>query len=437
MFFIIVSNVIASGGLGGALVRLTHVTDDDYSTVLVYNVFVSFIFFILIFSFSGFIAEFYNDRSLRLPLRVLSFIILINAFHIVNLTKLVKELNFKLKTIIQVLSMSISSILAIALAAFNLGIWSLVAMQISISVCTLILLWYYLGIFIRFKFVQESFNKVFNFGMNTTLASVLNTAFNEIYSVLIAKIFSLDQAGYFYQARKLQSISISVFNSLTQGPLYATLAKFSNDKSILISYYKKITQIFLFFVGLIIIILYCNADFIITAIYGEKWFESIYYFRLLLLASLFIIQIYFIRILFKLEDKTKFILRVEIFTKLLQVISIVFGIIYNSAEWLLYGLIGSSAIGVFISVYVIQFYTDMKSAINLRYIIYHFSIIFFINLSYLQFSSFFEKNTLFSILYTFVGLILYVFLSYVLKLFKIQDINFGLKLLKNKKVSKS
>ena len=40
MFFIIVGSVLTEAGLSGALIRKEHVTDNDYSTIFIFNLIV-------------------------------------------------------------------------------------------------------------------------------------------------------------------------------------------------------------------------------------------------------------------------------------------------------------------------------------------------------------------------------------------------------------
>jgi O-antigen/teichoic acid export membrane protein len=65
-----------------------------------------------------------------------------------------------------------------------------------------ILLFIYEGSFFSLNFNKASLRSLYKFGVNTTLASLLDTAFNNIYQLVIGRYFSISQVGLFYQAKR-------------------------------------------------------------------------------------------------------------------------------------------------------------------------------------------------------------------------------------------
>src|SRR5690606_28451166 len=130
MFFILISKVLTESGLTGALVRKKDATEDDFSTVFIFNLAISvFLFFLLIFS-AGFIADFYNNLELKNILIVLSFVLIINAFQFTQNAKIVRDMKFKKQALYAFISVIISSLIGIILAFLKYGVWALVIMQV-------------------------------------------------------------------------------------------------------------------------------------------------------------------------------------------------------------------------------------------------------------------------------------------------------------------
>ena len=65
MFFIVLFNVLVEGGMGGALIRKKEATNQDYTTVFIFNLVISTVIFIILVLFSGVIADYYKDNALR------------------------------------------------------------------------------------------------------------------------------------------------------------------------------------------------------------------------------------------------------------------------------------------------------------------------------------------------------------------------------------
>lgn len=339
MFFIVIGNVLTESGLSGALVRKKEVSNIDYSTMFVFNLLISVLLIIVIAFFSGPVAEFYNDTELQILLIASSFTLLINALRITQNTKLVRELEFKKKATYEFFAILIASLIAVMLAIYGAGVWSLIALQLLISAISTIFFWVFVGRIKTYQFSMESFKSLYKFGINTTAASLLNTGFDNLYQLVLGKYFSISQAGYYYQAKNLQGITSNIVIMLSSGPIYAVLSKLQDDNKEFNDTYDNITRTFTVFVGLISTIIFIYTELIITTLYGNEWLESAFYMKLLIIASFFYIQEMFSRNIFKIFDKTERILQLEVAKKLFQLLTVFYGIYTTSINNLLYGLI--------------------------------------------------------------------------------------------------
>lgn len=342
MFFIIIGTVLVESGLSGALIRRDKVSELEYSTVFIFNLLIASIFLILLFFLSKYVAIFYSDPKIELILIISSMTILFTAFRITQNTKLIRNLKFKQKSFYEFLSISVGSLFAIYLALNNMGVWSLVASQLVTSATLTIILWFAVGPTKILGFNINAFKSLYKFGVNTTLASFLNTIFDNIYQLILGKYFNISQSGYFYQAKKLQDLPAGILESTMSSVFYSTLSKIKNESQTFNIMYYNAVRISNILIALIFIFIFYYADFIITIIYGDKWSESVIYLKMLILASFFYLQEMFNRLIFKIYDKTEIILQLEIFKKLIQSLTIFYGLYTLSIGNLLYGFIFTS-----------------------------------------------------------------------------------------------
>lgn len=351
MFFIVISTILIESGLSGALVRKQNTTEVDYSTVFIFNLAISIVLMLGLLGSAEYIASFYKDSELIHLLRLSSIVLIVNALRMTQSVKLVKSLKFKVKSFYEIIAIIVGSIIAIYSAKQGAGALSLVILQLSTAITLTGLLWFYVGPMKSYKFSLESFKQVYKFGINTTLASLLNKAFDNSYQLILAKYFAISQAGYFYQAKKLQEMPIGVIQGSVLGVVYATLSKLQNDRKKFQELYFNIVKVFTVVVGFICIIIFYYSELIVRILYGKEWLTSASYLQLLILASFFYLQEMFNRILFKIFDRTDLILKLEFFKKLLLTITIVYGVITLSISNLLYGFVSASAISFFINYY--------------------------------------------------------------------------------------
>lgn len=355
MFFVTIASVFTESGLGGALVRKKQATLNDYSTVFVSNLILSVFSFCLIYFSSGFVAEYYDDPLLQDLLIIISLVLIINAFQITQRAKLISEMKFKQIAIYRLAAVFISSAIGIYAAYQGMGVWALVLIQLLTAGIYTISLWILEGVFIKLYFSKSSFRELYRFGMNTTFASLLNTGFDNIYQLILARYFSLAQTGYFYQAKKIQDVPGGVINMVTQSVVFSALAKLQDDKLAFTKTYNKITLYFLVILGFTSVFIYVYAEPIILLLYGEKWLGAVFYMQLLTIASFFYIQEMINRVIFKVFDQTRQILYLEYFKKGIQAISIGIGVYFLDLDILIVGFVITNIVG-----YLINYYYSRK-----------------------------------------------------------------------------
>ncbi|MEZ2440094.1 lipopolysaccharide biosynthesis protein [Chitinophaga sp. RCC_12] len=355
MFFIVIANVLTESGLSGALVRKSDASETDFSTVFIFNLVVSVALCLLLILFAGTIAAFYKDPSLKRILMVLSTVLVINAFQMVQNAKLVKELSFKRKSVFNFVAIALASVIGIIAAWKGAGVWAMVLIQILSSLFLTILLWYYEGPVRKWIFSRASFKDLYAYGVNTTLASILNTAFDNIYQIIIGKYFSIMQVGLYYQAKKLQDVPGNVLNLTIQGALFSSLSQLQNDKEQFSRAYNKIILLFTVLMGLITSVTFLFSKEIIVFLFGAKWSDSTYFIQMLTLGSFFFLQETMNRNIFKVFNRTRTILHLELVKKAILCVSLVIGVFYRDLHIMLVGFVITSAIS-----YLINFYYSRK-----------------------------------------------------------------------------
>lgn len=351
MFFVSLADVFAKGGLAGGLIRLKEIRAIDYSTVFMFNLIVSISCYILLICTSGLIANFYNDSLLSELLVVAGAVLIINALQLVTIAKLLRDLRVKTRLIYQLIATVCGSLVGIILGFLGFGVWSLISLPIAASVVLTSLLWFYEGIELQLKFSKSSFKKIYPFGVNTTIATLINTAFDNVYNLILGKYFSFSQVGYFYQAKKLQDVPNKVLNSFAQSVMFPALSRLQDNLDTYNRVYKRIITAFTAIIGISTIFVYLYSEIIIKLLFGREWMGSIFYLQLLIIGSFFYMQEQFNRVIFKVFDKTQTILYLEILKKIFQAFTIGVGIFYLDLEILLWGYVLTNILSSFVNYY--------------------------------------------------------------------------------------
>lgn len=282
--FIGVSEGLVDAGLGGALIKKKEVKNIDYSTLSTYNIVISILIYSIIFLIAPLIANIYNHKILTTLLRIYSLTILIDAIAIVPKIKLTREFNFKVLSLSTVFSGLIGLCTAIIMAINGYGVYSLIAQYIVSSLICSTLLVMYSKTFPKIGFQLSSFKELFSFVVNTTLANVLNSFTENLFTNIIAKTSSLTVTGYYNQSYKIQNVLSSIQQRIVDGALFPIISREEDKDIVRIS--LKLNMYSCYALSFIYYILVINADIIVKILLGEKWLGATIYLQLLLIMGL-------------------------------------------------------------------------------------------------------------------------------------------------------
>ena len=350
--FIAVFNSIVDSGFSNALIRKKDATNDDYNTMFITNMVISIVLFFVMFFSAPLIAEFFQREELTDLCRVMGLVVIFNALSIVQNTVLTKRLDFKTKTKASFLSSLISGIIGIVMAYSGLGVWALVGQQLSQKLLFSIILWVLNRWFPNFTFSIQSFKEMWNFGWKLLASSIIATAWNEIYQVVIGKCYTPATLGLYTRAQQFAQICSQNLTSIVQRVSYPTLSKLQDDNERLKRGYQKIIKVTMLVTFTLMLGLAGCAKSVILVLLGDKWAECIPLLQILcfcmMLYPLHAINLNMLQV----QGRSDLFLRLEIIKKFVGIIPILLGIFGN----IYYMLLGSVVTG-FISYYLNAYYS--------------------------------------------------------------------------------
>lgn len=336
--FLAISKALIEGGFVSSLIRTKHADDVDYSTVFFVNLGTSFLLYGVLFFAAPFIAEFYNENILVNLVRVLGLVLIINAFSLVQSTKLNKALQFKTQFKLMLPSLIMSAGISIWMAYNNYGVWSLVAKDVIFALLATLQLWWYAKWTPTFIFDKEKFKYHFNYGYKLSLTAIINTSFDNFYNVIIGKYFSAAQLGYFTRARSLEQLPSGFFFNAFNRVFYPLLANIGEDDKQLKKTYAQLMQIIIFVVTPILVYLGIIAIPFFRWLLTEKWLSAVPYFQLLVISGVFYpIHQYNLNVC-KLKGRSDMVLNLSMFHNFLLFIG-AFSAIWFGIYGLLFSLI--------------------------------------------------------------------------------------------------
>lgn len=281
LIFVAISNTFIDGGFGSALIQKKKTTSEDFSTIFYWNIFVSIILTIILYYTAPLISDFYAIPKLTDKLRVMGIVLIINAFSVVQLNILHKELKFKIIAVINIVATTIASIIAIVCAYKGMGVWSLVIRNLLAQFLITFFVWITSHWAPILAFKTESFISLGKFGGMMLLANLTETIYNEVQGLIIGKAFSARALGYYTQARRLEEIPTSCISSALNQVSFPVFSSMQDRKDEMRQMVRANVQMVAFVVFPIYTLLIIVGKPLIILLFTDKWAESIPLFQIL------------------------------------------------------------------------------------------------------------------------------------------------------------
>ncbi|MBR0176942.1 MAG: lipopolysaccharide biosynthesis protein [Bacteroidales bacterium] len=284
--FMVLAESFIDGGFGAALIQKKRPTQEDYSTIFYWNLGMAVLMYAILFFSAPAIARFYNIPLLCSVLRVQGLVLFIYAFNIIQKNQLRKNLNFKILSIVTLVTSLISLGITIFLAYKGFGVWALVTQNLITAAIPALVFWFYLKWRPALVFSWKSFKELFGFGFYMFLTHLLNSFGQQIQGLLIGKVYNPTTMGYYSKAHNVEKLASNSVSSVMTQVTYPLYAEAQDNKEMMINMIKRITTTLSYLTFPIMFILILLAKPIFVLLYSERWLSSVPYFQVLCLAGL-------------------------------------------------------------------------------------------------------------------------------------------------------
>lgn len=280
-----ISSVLLEGGFTAALIRKKNVTQSDYLTVFYSNVSIAVFLYAVLFFCAPLISNYYEDPTLVPLSRFMFLAFLFSSFGAVQSARLYKDINYKLITKNNVVSVFISYFIALILAYLGYGAWALASQIVTCAFIRTSYYWIFTGWRPTGTFSKESFRELFAFSSKLTAGNLLGLVITALPNAL-GKVYSLSVAGIYSNAGKhFNSVLEFLTGSVLNIP-YPVLSAI-DDEDRLKRIFRKFVRIKAFiifpvFMGMILV-----ADPFIRVCLGGEWIEAIPVLQLLCFGGIF------------------------------------------------------------------------------------------------------------------------------------------------------
>ena len=228
--FLSIASVFSQSGMGQALVQKKDADNGDFSTVFYYSLSFSVIMYIILFFSAPAIASFYHEPILVEIIRVLGVTVIIGAVNSVQRAHIQRDMNFKIFFLCNLVGTVASAVIGIIMAYSGYGVWALVIQTLCQQIIGALVLWYVAkwkpDLFFSFKKMME----LFAYSWKLLCSGLLDTVYNNIYSLIIGKFYSSADLGYYNRGKQYPMLVVENVNGSINSVIFPVLSKMQDEK---------------------------------------------------------------------------------------------------------------------------------------------------------------------------------------------------------------
>lgn len=404
--FIALSNTFVNSGLSDALIHKKNAKDEDYHTIFWANVTLGGCTYIILFLVAPYLASFFERNELTLLIRITALSVIFMSLSSIQRTIFTKRINFKIITIVSIVAVFISGLVAVLMALNGYGVMSLVIRMVLGQFITLLSFYFISKWRPQFKFNYQSFKSMYAFGVHLFISRLFNAIYTNLYYFVIGKIFSPKILGFYTRAESFKNLASSNVINTVQRVSFSVLSSKSDEKSKMLLF-KEILNGTFFITSLFMTVLFICTEEIILILVGDKWITSILYLKIITLSGFFL-PLYSMNINFlAVMNRTKLYMKIDTYTKVLIVPVILIGVYYGIIE-MLYGIVVVSVLNYVISSYFIGKLFNFRFK-EQCYLIFKGCLLFLISIVFNEYFIFFNSENMYYLFLFKLFLILVVF----------------------------
>ena len=342
--FLSVATIFQNGGLSTALIRKPEVSDADLSTAFFYGIGMGIFLYALLFFTAPFIADFYETPILTSLIRITSLVFLWGPLVTTQNVILNRRLDFKTPTKVTIVTRLLSAAVGISMAYAGFGVWALVLSGVIASLADTIFKWYIVRWFPTTGWSKSSFHYLWNFGNKMMISGLLDTLYNNITPLFVAKHYSTADLGVYNRANQYAALPSSNITGVIQNVTFPVLSKLQDDTAALAINYRKMLRVTAFVIFPIMLMLSALAKPFIIVLVTDKWADSILLLQIICFSMMWY-PIHAMNLnLLQVKGRSDLFLRLEVIKKIIglsiMVVTLPLGLVVFCCGSIVGGMIG-------------------------------------------------------------------------------------------------
>ncbi|MEY8706883.1 lipopolysaccharide biosynthesis protein [Bacteroides faecichinchillae] len=321
-------NIFTDMGVSASIVQNKSLTKEELTDIFSFTVWTGIGISILFFAASWPIADYYKSDILRTLCQLLAVNLFFASTNIVPGTMFYRNKEFKFIAIRSFTIQVVGGAAAVIAAIYGARLYALIINPILSSILLFAISYQRYPQRLRLTLGITVLRKIFSYSAYQFLFNIINYFSRNIDKLLIGKYMNMSALGYYEKSYRLMMLPLQNITQVITPVMHPIFSDFQNDKECLASSYERIVQ-FLAFIGLpLSMLLLFTAKEVTLIIFGNQWLPSVPIFQILSLSVGFQIILSSSGSIFQASGDTRSLFICGVFSSILNVTGILFGIFY-------------------------------------------------------------------------------------------------------------
>lgn len=287
--FSAIAGTLQDSGFVAAIANRKNVTHDDYNAVFWFNVIISLAMYALLFAAAPLIVDFFNEPSLLWLSRYIFIGFVVSGFGIAPSAYLFRELKVREKSISIILSIIVSGVVGITMAANGYSYWGIATQSILYVLVRSIVCWWYTPWRPSLRVNFAPLRYLFAFSYRLLITNIFLRVNWNVFSFILGgnERYSSADVGNYTKAAEWMTMGADTVNGMVNSLAQPVLAKVADDKDMQQHIFRRMLRFTAFVSFPLLLGLSLVAPEIIVIAITDKWIESAHMLRILALWGAF------------------------------------------------------------------------------------------------------------------------------------------------------
>ncbi len=267
--------IFVSSGITTTVIQRKELDKADLSTLMTYSLITGVCFYLILFFLAPWIASYYSAPILKPTLRVFSISLILQGLNSVQTGILQRQMRFKQLFLRTLIAAPIAGFVGISMALGGLGVWALVAYNLTNILAVIIIMSFDRDCRIPIGFSLEKMKQLFPFTSKIMLTFATSGLFDLVRTSIIGKRFSRDELAYYDKGLTYSGYVTMLINQSIGSVLLPTFSRSQEDLNALKGMARRSVRLTSFVMIPILVAVAVMAKPLVLLLLTEKWLPCV------------------------------------------------------------------------------------------------------------------------------------------------------------------